>query len=438
MTLLVPPRSLQIELESSHTHNSMNMRRVTTVVLCGGQGTRLFPLTQTRCKPAICYGGRYRLIDFPLSSAIHSGCNNIFLLTQFLSNSLHKHVFSTYRTGISPTASIDVLTAEERPDGRTWFKGTADAVRQTFHYLTEASSDYILVLSGDQVYRMDFRPLLQTALNTNADVVVASLPVTAQEAPRMGVLQIDDRGAITNFIEKPSTKQQLYPYALSEQQLHTHNISPEEGKQYLGSMGIYLFKKKVLYNLLQEDTREDFGKHIIPYKVSKGNIYTYIHNGYWEDIGTIASYYNANISLTYPNPPFNINDEQWPLFSNATPLPGANIGNTHVNHAIFSEGVVANATEISHSILGPRTHIESDCIIRNSYILGHDFADPEKTIGNNTIIDKAIIDKHVTIGSHVRLTNERGLDTFDTDIAYIRDGIIIIPRGATIPDGYIL
>jgi glucose-1-phosphate adenylyltransferase len=420
----------------------IDMRRITTMILCGGQGTRLFPLTQTRCKPAMCYGGRYRLIDFPLSNAINSGCRHIFLLTQFLSNSLHKHVFTTYRPGVGSNATIDMLTSEERPGGKTWFRGTADAVRQTIEYTAEAPGDYILVLSGDQIYTMDFRGLMQTALETDADAVVSVLPVTAQETPRMGILQVNKENAIVNFCEKPQTKQLLMPFTLSNAQMASHNISQSSGKTFLGSMGIYLFKKKALLDLLREDPRDDFGKHLIPFKVSQGGIFAHIHQGYWEDIGTIESFYNTNIALTQAQPPFNTRDESWPLFAHTAPLPGATLGNTQVSHAILCEGVHADAKEITHSILGPRTVVHQGSIIRNTYVMGHDFdntLDKEKySIGRNTLIDKAIIDKLVTIGSNVRLTNEKGLKTYDSDIAYIRDGIIVIPRGTTIPDGYTL
>jgi glucose-1-phosphate adenylyltransferase len=420
----------------------IDMRNVTTVVLCGGQGSRLFPLTLTRCKPAMSYGGRYRLVDFPLSNAINSGCRNIFLLTQFLSNSLHKHVFATYGSGLWPMTSVEVLTSEETPGGRTTFQGTADAVRQTIDTLSNTPGDYILILSGDQIYRMDYRALMHTALETDADVVVASLPISAQEASRMGILQIDDQKTITKFLEKPQTKQLLAPFALSAKQIQDHNINPTDEKKYLGSMGIYLFKKQALIDLLKEDRREDFGKHLIPHKVTKGSISAHIHQGYWEDIGTISSFYTANILLTLPKPPFNTYNEQWPLFAQTSHLPGAKIGNTKINQAILCEGVISEAKEISHSILGPRTNVQSGCIIRNTYIMGHDTNETVKntkyTIGKNTIIDTAIIDKHVTIGSNVKLVNELQIDTYDSDIAYIRDGIIVVPHGTTVPDGYTL
>lgn len=444
MTILAIPPFLDPSAESQkhHIYNSVDMRRVTTVVLCGGQGVRLFPLTQTRCKPAMSFGGRYRLIDFPISNAINSGCRNVFVLTQFLANSLHKHVFSTYRTTLWPSTSVDILTCEERPEGKTWFRGTADAVRQTFSHIAEAPGDYVLVLSGDQVYRMDFHSLMHTALETNADVVVASLPITTEEAPRMGVLKINDEGAITDFCEKPQTLHQLTPFALTKDLIRIHDISIDKNKKFLGSMGIYLFKKAALLQLLKDDLREDFGKHLIPHKVSQGNIYTHIHHGYWEDIGTIASFYNANIALTDTKPLFNLNDEHWPLFASVEPLPGAKIGNTKINHSIFCEGSVINAKEVINSILGPRTTIQAGCSISHTYIMGHEFEPSEKghinSIGHNTVIQKAIIDKHVTIGSNVRLTNEKNLQSYDSDIAYIRDGIIIIPRGANIPDGYTL
>lgn len=439
----------QLHNKTSHhlIQNPVDMKRAAAIILGGGQGTRLFPLTMWRCKPAMCFGGRYRLIDVPISNSINSGCHKIYVITQYLSTSLHQHIFKTYRSDVFSSGFIELLPAEEKHQNKSWFLGTADAVRQNIDYFIEAPVDYFFILSGDQLYNMDFQKMLYFAKDSDADLVIAALPIEEYDTGRMGILQIDEKSFITNFVEKPQEKKVLKKFRLTKKQIESLDLDPEKNLQFLGSMGIYLFKRQVLLDLLQKDTREDFGKHLIPSQVEKGKTAAYIHQGYWEDIGTIESFYNANIALTNPRPYFNCYDESRPIFSNHTNLPGAMITDTHIKNSIICEGALVEAKEISHSILGRRSIVHKGTVIRDSYVMGNNYYTPPIDssrlpkhfyIGENCIINKAIIDMHVCIGKNVQLINKDGLKYYDGEDVYIRDGIIVVSRGATIPDGFIL
>lgn len=437
----------QIPAQQSHRYQPIDMQRVATIILGGGQGTRLFPLTKSRCKPAMCYGGSYRIVDIPISNAINSGCRKIYLLTQFLSRSLHQHIFATYCNNFFSGGFIELLSAEEKHQNKTWYKGTADAVRQNLDYFLETPADYFLILSGDQLYNMDFKNMLHFAQETEADVVVSCLPVCEAEAKRMGVMHIDRSNFITSFHEKPQSSKDLNSMRLPADEIERLGIDPFKKLDFLGSMGIYLFKRQALINLLKSDPREDFGKHLIPTQVLQGNIAAYIHQGYWEDIGTIESFYKANMLLTSTHPPFNCYNEDWPLFANHNGLPGARLLNTHINvsSSILCEGSIIEADEISHSIIGPRSIIKKGCIIRNSYLMGNDSYKHAETsqsttcqIGENCVIQNAIIDKRVCIGDGVQLINKEKLNHYDSDYVYIRDGVIVIPQGTAIPSGFVI
>lgn len=421
------------------------MKRTAAIILSGGQGSRLFPLTVSRCKPAMYYGGRHRLIDIPVSNAINSGCRNIFVITQFLSRSLHQHIISTYQVNSFSSTQIDLLTVEERHNEKKWLQGTADAVRQNLLYLQETAAEYFLVLSGDQIYTMDYNDMLKVAKATDADVVVAALPVPKESTNRLGIMQINDNNIITSFVEKPQVSSELTAMRLSSSQKKSLRIVNKERCHYLGSMGIYLFKRDVLIDLLKKDIRDDFGKHIIPSKVKDGKVAGYIHNGYWEDVGTIESFYNANMALNSDFPPFNSSDEKWPFFTSPTMLPGASFINSHIDRSIVCEGSILDTITISQSILGPSTRIQKGTVIDHSYLMGNDFSHSalkklhrKCQIGENCVIKKALIDKNVTIGNSVKLINQENLTHYDSDHAYIRDGIIVIPRGAILPDNFIL
>lgn len=422
-----------------------DMSRVAAIILSGGEGSRLFPLTLSRCKPAICFGGRYKLIDVPISNSINSGCHKMFVITQFLSASLHQHIFRAYRNDIFNGGFLELLSAEQKPSKAGWFKGTADAVRQNIEYLLELPVDYFLILSGDQLYSMDYREMVLTAKKTNADLVLAALPVKAEECGRMGILQVDRKRRITDFAEKTRDPEVLKRMEISEELKGELGHQSEKG-EYLGSMGIYLFKREVLFKLLLEDLREDFGKHLLPTIVDKGKASAYIFDGYWEDIGTIESFYQANIALTSSNPPFNCHSEKNPIYTTHYNLPGPKISNALVKQSIICEGCVVEAEEIRNTILGPRTVIRKGSVITESYIMGHDYYVPpieterlpnQLQIGKNCIMTKAIVDKNVWIGDNVRLINKNGVTHYDGPNFYVRDGIIIVPRGATIPDGFI-
>lgn len=449
MVILTNPIQVSKEATPHHTrhHHSLDMKRVAAIILGGGQGTRLFPLTMWGCKPAMCFGGRYRLIDVPISNSINSGCQKIFIITQFLSSSLHQHVFKTYRLDPFSSGFIELLPAEEKPKNRNWFQGTADAVRQNLDYFIETPVDYFFILSGDQLYNMDFQAMLHYAKETNADLVIGTLPVEEKTAKRMGILKIDQNNCVTDFKEKPQEKELLEKMRLSTEQATQLGIDPEKKLDFLGSMGIYLFKRQALLDLLESDQREDFGSHLIPTKVAKGGVSAYVYHGYWEDIGTIESFYHANMALTSSKPLFNCYDEARPIFSCHSNLPGARVFGTQVKDSIICEGSVIEADEVSNTILGPRTILHKGTIVRDSYIIGNDFFSshipnsrlPEKfQIGENCIIRNAIIDKHVCIGKGVQLINKNKLTHYDGQDVFIRDGIIVVSRGASIPDGFIL
>ncbi len=444
-------QNLRTLRDKSHTPASgsvVDMSKVCCIILGGGQGTRLFPLTKRNCKPAILFGGRFKLIDIPLSNSLNSHIKKNYIVTQFLSTSLHQHVLQSYRPDHSSSSFIELLSAEQKPEAASWFKGTADAIRQNLEYLSETPAEYFLILSGDQLYHMNFQHMLLTALQKDVDVLVATLAVSAKEARRMGIMKINEDHHIVDFHEKPDTEASLQRLQTLPSVLENMGLPASTERCYLGSMGIYLFKRDCLFSLLKDDPREDFGKHLIPTKVKQGKIAAYAHDGYWEDIGTIESFYHANIALTSKQPPFNLYDERAPITTNRSLLPGAKINNSQVCDAIICEGSNIEAEEVSNSILGQRTIIKRGTIVRDSYVMGNDFYHPPAQssspfpenlfIDENCIIRNAIIDKNVHIGKGVQLVNKNKLREYDSPHVVIRDGIIVVPRGAHIPPGFIL
>lgn len=427
---------------------SIDMKHVASIILGGGEGTRLYPLTLSRCKPAINFGGKYRLIDVPISNSIHADCYKIFVLTQFLSSSLHHHIFQTYMQGGRTSGLLEILTAEQKPTQKTWYQGTADAVRQNIDYLLESPVEYFLILSGDQLYNINFREMLYFAKSVDANVVVAALPVNQQDAKRMGVLKVNERNLITDFYEKPQDPALLQKLRSPNEVIERAGVPSTSKRNYLGSMGIYLFKRKALVELLMKDMREDFGKHLIPTQVETGGVAAFLYEGYWEDIGTIDTFYQANMSLTHPRPPFSFHNESRPIFTCLYGLPPAKFSDTQIKQSILCEGAIIEADELTHSILGPRTVIHKGSIIRDSYIMGNDYYEstvrdhprfpPTPHIGENCILSHTIVDKNATIGKGVQLINKQKLTHYNSDNVFIRDGIILVPRGATIPDGFIL
>lgn len=446
---LSKPDSMEknLEIQDPH-HNSVDMKTVASVILSGGEGTRLYPLTLTRSKPAITFGGKYRLIDVPISHSIHADCYKIFVLTQFLSSSLHQHIFQTYLQNIKSPTMIEILTAEQKPSQKNWFEGTADAVRQNIDYLLEHPVEYYLILSGDQLYNINFKKMVAFAKKTDADLVIASLPVTAQEATRMGILKINAKDIVVDFYEKPKEQALLESLKSPREILEKAGVGSNSKKDYLGSMGIYLFKRKALIELLKQDLREDFGKHLIPSKLTSGKVAAFLYDGYWEDVGTIETFYQANMALTEPNPALKLYDEERPIFGYRYDLPPIKCSNAQLKQAILCDGCVVDADEITHSILGPRTVIGTGSIIRDSYIMGNDYYHSKVSdhprlpvhpqIGDNCIICRTIVDKNACIGKGVQLVNKQKLTHYNGENIFIRDGIIIVQRGAIIPDGFIL
>lgn len=406
-------------MESSH---------VATVILAGGQGTRLHPLTIHHAKPAVAYGGRYRLIDIPISNSLNSDFRQIFVIAQYLSKELQQHIEETYPPGL-----IAVLT----PKGRENFRGTADAVRKNLETLLETRADYFLILAGDQLYNINFQQMVVFAEQKKADLLIASLPVLEKEAMRMGLLQIDDKAKIVGFVEKPKDPAILQQFSLTDSFFQNCQIPSPKKPTWLGSMGIYVFKREALVELLQIDERDDFGYHLITTAVQKSNAFAFVYQGYWEDIGTIASYYEANLIMTGANPQgLNTYDEKNPIYARPTYLPGPKIQSTKITQSIICDGCIIEADEISHSIIGLKSYIQRGTIIRDTVMMGNHL--PYAGIGENCLIEKAIIDEHVRIGRGVQLINQSKRQNYDGEGIFIRDGIIIVTAGTILPDHFIL
>lgn len=407
------------------------LKKVASIILAGGQGTRLYPLTAHRCKPAVCFGGKFRLIDVPLSNSLNARINQIFVLSQYFAAELHQHIFSSYQPDLFRTGALELLTPQETSLGKELFKGTADAVRQSLDYILRSTAEFFLILSGDQLYNMDLYDLLGFAKSQDADLVIASIAVNESDAKRMGLLKVNDHTQITDFAEKPKDPKILKEFALAE-------------NSYLASMGIYVFKRAALIKILLEEGN-DFGHDLIPPFIKKNRCVAYRYKGYWEDIGTIVSFYNANMNLTERKGLYVLNGDN-AVFSQLQHVPSAWIHKTKIINSIISQCAVIEAEEIRNSVIGSRTLIKQGTIIHDSVVLGnqnnHPFLDPKIaheqyfSIGENCHIKKAIIDEESRIGSDVHLTNEAGLETFDGEGIFIRDGIIIVTSGTELPDGF--
>lgn len=427
-------------------------QNVIAVILGGGAGSRLFPLTRDRSKPAVPLGGKYRLIDVPVSNCINSGVSQIFVLTQYNSASLNRHISQTYRFSSFSTGFVEILAAEQRRDSPGWFQGTADAVRQILPHLSDWRLEKLLILSGDHLYRMDYRKFLSRHDESGADVTVSVIPARRDEAEGFGILKTDPGGRITEFREKPQGE------ALEAMRLDTSifDLSPEEAESrpFLASMGIYVFDYKTLVELLNEDPAAvDFGAEIIPAAIRSRHVQAFIFNDYWEDIGTIKAFYEANLDLASPLPKFNFFNAEAPIYSRSRYLPPSKVHDCDIDNTMISEGCILNGVFARNSIIGLRSRLDPGVRIEDSIIMGSDFyetidelrgnLDSGKInigIGRNSIIRKAIIDKNVRIGRDVRLLNENKLDNFDGPGGsyYIRDGIIIIPKNGIIEDGTII
>ena len=414
--------------------------QVATVILAGGQGTRLHPLTMHHSKPAVSYGGRYRLIDIPISNSINSNFRQIFVIAQYLSSELQNHISQTYQFDHFNPGTIDVLTPQENEQGeKVWFTGTADAVRKSLPTLLKSEADYFLILSGDQLYNINFQSMLAFAQAARADLTIASILVSEKEASRMGLLNVDSKSKVLAFVEKPQE-----PDVLRRFQHPSHTKLP----LYLGSMGIYIFRRDALQTLLQQDPRDDFGFHLITTAVAQGKTYSFLYDGYWEDIGTVSSYFEANLMLTDSHKGLDTYDEKNPIYTRQTFLPGPKIESAKISHSIICEGCIIEAAEITRCVIGLRSHIGHGTIVRDTVMMGNHFYMPPTRegkplpldfgIGENCVIEKAIIDEFVKIGNGVHLTNAKKLDRYDGDGVFIRDGIIIVTAGTVLADGFVL
>lgn len=420
------------------------MRNVLTLILGGGRGTRLFPLTHMRSKPAVPIGGKYRLIDVPVSLCLHAGLRRIHVLTQFNSASLNRHISQTYRLDLFSDGYVDIMAAEQTPDNPNWFQGTADAVRQAARHFVSQEDDYYLILAGDHLYRMDLCQLLEAHTSRRADITIAAQPVTIEDAPAMGIFLFDARGHISGFEEKPNAGR------LREMRSSVRAGAPLGGmnasKPYVASMGIYVFSRKVLLDVLDQPGI-DFGKEIIPAALDKYRVDAYLYDGYWADVGTIRSFYDANVMLTEHGAPFSFFDPKRPIFTHQRFLPPARMHATTIESSLIAEGAYLDSCSVERSVVGVRTQIRPGAAITRSVLLGADYyEDPavvehrgvQLGIGRDVVLDRVIVDKNAHIGDGVRLTNERRVADQDGDGYYIRDGIIVVPKGGTLAPGTII
>ena len=405
--------------------------RAVAVILGGGQGTRLMPLTRDRSKPAVPIAGKYRLIDIPVSNCINSGIRSIYVLTQFNSESLHRHIQRTYRFDQFSQGHVRILAAQQTPSSEKWFQGTADAVRQSLRYVIEEEPDYVVILSGDQLYRMDFREVFRQHHENRAEVTICTKPVARGEAGALGIMQVDEKKRIVKFVEKPGDSPAL-------DVLRAPLYSEE---RYLASMGIYVFNRDVLVELLNSD-KSDFGKHIIPASISTRQVYSYIFDGYWKDIGTIPSFWETNLSLTDTVPEFSFYDPRAPIYTDMRYLPPSKINCCDLNRCLLSEGCIISGHRILHSIVGIRAIVGDGSVIEHSVIMGADFYErdtpsdtPRVGVGRDCYIKNAIIDKNARIGDGAYLVPD-GKEDVTTDLYAIRDGVLVIAKNAVIPAGF--
>lgn len=417
---------------------------VISIVLGGGRGSRLFPLTYSRSKPAVPIAGKYRLVDIPISNCLNSGFNRILVLTQFNSASLNSHIKNSYHFDIFSRGFVDILAAEQNIENDKWYQGTADAVRQSMKHLTKYEYDYILILSGDQLYQMDFRELIDYHCVNESDITIATIPVNAHDAPGFGILKADDDGNITSFVEKPS------PDILGEWKSEVSDKSRSEGKEYLASMGIYVFSRNMLKKIFDSDPGDDFGGELIPNAIGKYKIMSFQYDGYWTDIGTIQSFFDANLELTQDLPKFNLFGHS-PIYTRARMLPPSKILGSYVSKAIFGDGCVVMADKIENSIVGNRSRIDKGSTLVNTYMMGADYYQntdeivnndqhgcPNLGVGKYCYIERAILDKNCSIGDNVRILGSKDLPDGDFETYSIKDGIVVVKKNAVIPPGTII
>lgn len=428
------------------------MRNVISLVLGGGKGTRLFPLTQYRSKPAVPLGGKYRIIDIPISNCLNSGLNKIYLLTQFNSVSLHRHIRDTYKFDRFSGGFVEILAAQQAQEAAEsdWYQGTADAVRKNLRYIEQHGVEYVLILSGDQVYRMDFGDMLATHRGSKADVTIATTPVSASQASAFGIMRFDESGRVHGFVEKPKTEDALEPVRTDPAWLASRGVEAGD-RDCLANMGIYLFNRDVLVELLRSTTHEDFGKEVFPMAIQNKRVFVHLFDGYWEDIGTIKNYYQANIDLASRQPPFKFVVEEAPIYTQSRFLPPTRVEGAIVKDSLIADGcVIGEGATIENSMIGLRMRIGKNVTIRNSVLLGVDYYQsdehrkydlesgrPPVGIGDGSVIEGAIVDKNCRIGRNVELVPSSVTDTDrDFDPLLVRDGVLVLPKGAELSEGW--
>ena len=418
-------------------------KKVLAIILGGGQGTRLSPLTDQRSKPAVSIAGKYRLVDIPISNCIHCDIKRMFVLTQFNSASLNRHIKNTYVFSNFSEAFVDIMAAEQTPDNKTWFQGTADAVRQSMHHILDHEFDYALILSGDQLYQMDFNDMIRQHEEKGAEISVATLPVKAKDATAFGILKTDDDSFIASFTEKPSLDK------LPGWESEVDEEMKAESRHYLASMGIYVFNKQLLVDLMSDPNTVDFGKEIIPNSIQNHKVLAYQYKGYWEDIGTIEAFFEANIGLTEAIPKFDLFEKSNKILTRPRTLPPSKISGTFMERSMIADGCIINAKAIEHSVVGIRSRVGNGSVLKNTYMIGssiyQDIAELEEDkikgipyvgVGENCVIENAIIDKNARVGDNVIIMGGKHLADLKTETYAIKDGIVVIKKGAVIPNGF--
>ena len=417
--------------------------KVLAIILGGGQGSRLYPLTEARSKPAVPIAGKYRLVDIPISNCINADIKRMYVLTQFNSASLNRHIKDTYHFSFFSSAFVDVLAAEQTPHNKTWFQGTADAVRQSMHHFLRHDFDYFLILSGDQLYQMDYEKMVDAHEKAGAKISIATIPVNAKDATEFGIMKADENNVVKSFIEKPAAD--LLPDWTSE----VSDDMKGQGRNYLASMGIYIFNRDLLVDLMNNPDTIDFGKEIIPQNIESQKTLSYQYEGYWTDIGNIDSFFEANIGLTDDIPKFDLYDKNKRIYTRARMLPTTKIAGTTLEKAVIAEGCIISAAKIEKSVIGIRSRIGKESTIINTYMMGSDSYETLseidskkieilKGIGERCFIKNAIIDKNCRIGDDVRINGGKHLKNKETDMYVIKDGIVVIKKGAVIPKGYVI
>ena len=448
----LPPGKMSVycgDLMSQTGRQSLNTSNVLCVIMGGGQGTRLFPLTKDRAKPAVPLAGKYRLVDIPISNCINSGFRRIYVLTQFNSASLHGHISRTYKFDQFTSGFVEILAAQQTLTNASWYEGTADAVRKNLTHFLNHDFDYLLILSGDQLYRMDFRAMVAQHADTGADITVATIPVGRKEAQSFGIMQIAEDRCIKRFEEKPKDPALLDSLRLPQEWLKKLGIS-DDGEKFLASMGIYVFNRSLIQELL-DNPLSDFGKHIIPRAISTHRVCSSVFEGYWEDIGTIRNFFEANLDLVSELPRFNFFDMSAPIFSRPRYLPGSKINGATIEHAVVTDGCIINGAKIKNTIVGLRTFVGTGTEMNRVIILGCDYYESDESIrqheaegkprigiGENCKIENAIIDKNARIGNNVQISPAGKPDHVDHELYFVRDGIVIIPKNAVIPHGTVI